>query len=71
MITQTSNLEPHLKVFVVDDNFKIALNIEMDEMWGQLFPLFQINQIIIAPHHCNTSFWAFFCDKQWWGYNFM
>jgi hypothetical protein len=58
-------LEPHFKVFVIDGNLKVTLNIEMDAMWGQLFPLFQINQIIATPHHCNISFWAFFGAKQW------
>jgi len=37
----------------------------LDAMWGQLFPLFQINQIIATPHHCKTNFWAFFGAKQW------
>ncbi len=33
-------LESHFKVFVIDGNLKVTLNIEMDAMWGQLFPLF-------------------------------
>jgi hypothetical protein len=64
-------IEHHLKDFVIDENFKITLNIEMDAMWGQLFPLFQINQTIASPHRFSIRFWAFFCAKQWWGYNFM
>jgi hypothetical protein len=34
-------------------------------MWGQLFPLFQFNQPIWAPHHRNTSFFlAFFVPNN-------
>jgi hypothetical protein len=34
-------------------------------MWGQLFPLFQINQAIWAPDHHNTSFfWHFLCQTM-------
>jgi hypothetical protein len=57
--------EANLDFSIIDGSSETTSNIEVDSMWGQLFPLFQINQAIWAPHHHNTSFfWHFLCQTM-------
>jgi hypothetical protein len=60
-----NNIEKaNLGVFIIDGNSKASSNLEVDVVWRLLFPLFQTNQTIWAPHHRNTSFWAFFVPNN-------
>jgi hypothetical protein len=56
--------EANLEVFIIDDNSKASSNLEVNVVWRLLFPLFETSQAIWAPHHCNTSFWAFFVPNN-------
>jgi hypothetical protein len=56
--------EANLRIFIIDGNSKASSNLEVDVVWRLLFPLFQTNQAIWAPHHHNTSFWAFFVPNN-------
>jgi hypothetical protein len=56
--------EANLGVFLIDGNSKASSNVKVDIVWRLLFPFFQTNQAIWAPHHHNTSFWAFLCQTM-------
>jgi hypothetical protein len=56
--------DANLGVFLIDGNSKASSNLEVDIVWRLLFPSFQTNQVIWAPHHHNTRFWAFFVPNN-------